>query len=304
VKTRIKITEVAPRDGLQNEPAMVPTDVKIALIQGLKAAGLKHIEATSFVHPERVPTLADAEDVFRAVSGDTETRYTALVPNLRGYQRALAAGCRHVAVFTAASDAFAQANVGMDTSQSLEVFREIARHAASDGVSVRGYVSTVFGCPYEGDVPEHSVVAVADALLAMGCYEISLGDTIGVGTPADVKRVSEALERGVGLERMAWHFHDTFGMAAANVVAGLESGVHAFDASAGGLGGCPYAPGASGNLATEDLVYLLEGLGHDTGVDLHGVIEAAALLNPFLDRPLPGKVHQALMARRNGRGSC
>ena len=303
--TKVRITEVGPRDGLQNERAPVPSAAKIAFVEALVDAGLRAIEVTSFVHPSRVPAMSDAEAVYAGLRRIEGVRYLALTPNLRGYERALSAGCDAVAVFTAASEGFNRANIGMSIEESLGQFRRIATRASADGVAVRGYVSTVFACPYDGRVEPEAVLEVATALLGGGCYEVSLGDTIGVGTPSDVRRLLDVLLLTIPAERLALHCHDTWGLATANTVAGLELGVRSFDASAGGLGGCPYAPGASGNTATEDLVYLLEGLGYVTGVDLDAVAVAADAIGGHLDHPLPGRVHQALMAaRRREEAAC
>ncbi len=298
---RVKITEVGPRDGLQNERAPVPSAAKIAFVEALVGAGLRQVEVTSFVHPGKVPAMADAEAVYSGIHREPGVRYLALVPNRRGYDRALAAGCDAIAVFTAASEGFTRANIGMTIAESLARFEELARLSSADAVAVRGYVSTVFACPYDGPVEPEEVLRVSQALLDLGCYEISLGDTIGVGTPSDVRRLLDTLVPRLGTERLALHFHDTWGMGAANAVAGLEYGIRSFDASAGGLGGCPYAPGASGNTATEDLVYLFHHLGYETGVDLAAVAQAAAGVAQHLDHPLPSRVHAAVMAgRREG----
>ncbi len=297
----VRITEVGPRDGLQNERIPLPSAAKIAFVEALVAAGMRQIEVTSFVHPSRVPAMADAEAVYAGVTRAAGVRYLALTPNLRGYERARGAGCDAVALFTAASDGFTKANIGMTIAESLSRSAEITSRARTEGVAVRGYVSTVFACPYDGPVEPAAVLEVASALLDLGCYEISLGDTIGVGTPRDVRRLLDHLLPRLPVDKIALHFHDTWGLATANTVAGLERGVRSFDSSAGGLGGCPYAPGASGNTATEDLIYLLEGLGYETGVDLEAVALAAAAVGLYLDHPLPGRVHQAVMAARRRR---
>lgn len=295
---RVRITEVGPRDGLQNERAPVTSDAKITFVEALVDAGVRQIEVTSFVHPKRVPAMADADTVYRGIERRPGVRYLALVPNRRGYDRAIAAGCDAIAVFTAASEGFTRANIGMTIAESLERFIELTTLSLEDQVAVRGYVSTVFACPYDGPVEPEEVLRVSERLLEMGCYEISLGDTIGVGTPSDVRRLLDTLVPRLGTERLALHFHDTWGMGAANAVAGLEYGVRSFDASAGGLGGCPYAPGASGNTATEDLVYLFHHLGYDTGVDLDGIARAAAEVARHLDHTLPSRVHAAVMAQQ------
>jgi len=272
----VRIVEVGPRDGLQNEEAVVPADAKVAFIEALAAAGLQVVEATSFVSPRAIPQLADADEVFPRIDRRPGVRYPVLVPNLRGLERAEAAGVDAVAVFTAASEAFTQANIGMSVEQSLEAFAPVLERAAAAGWWRRGYVSTAFGCPYAGDVAADSVVDVAVALMDLGCDEISIGDTIGVAHPDDVRRVVAALLARIPAERLALHLHDTYGRALDNVEAGLELGIRIFDASAGGTGGCPYAPGAPGNLATEALVGLLDRLGYDHGVDAGAVARAAA----------------------------
>jgi isopropylmalate/homocitrate/citramalate synthase len=263
----VRIVEVGPRDGLQNEEAVVPTDAKIAFIEALARTGLQVVEATSFVSPRAIPQLADADEVFPRVNRRPGVRYPVLVPNERGLERAEAAGADAVAVFTAASEAFTEANIGMTIAGSLDAFTPVLRRAGAAGWWRRGYVSTAFGCPYSGDVPEQRVVDVSLALLDLGCDEISVGDTIGVAHPDDVRRVVTALLERIPADRLALHLHDTYGRALANVEAGLELGIRTFDASAGGTGGCPYAPGAPGNLATEALCGLLDELGYTHGVE-------------------------------------
>jgi isopropylmalate/homocitrate/citramalate synthase len=275
VTDRVRIVEVAPRDGLQNEDAVVPASVKVRFIDALAAAGFEIVEATSFVSPRAIPQLADADEVFRAISRREGVRYPVLVPNLRGLERAEAAGADAIAVFTAASESFTQANIGMSIAASLEAFTPVLARARERGWWRRGYVSTAFGCPYEGEVPTERVVEVAVALLDLGCDEISIGDTIGVAHPADVTRVVGALLERVPVERLALHLHDTYGRALENVDAGLVLGVRVFDSSAGGMGGCPYAPGAPGNLATEALIRHLDANGFEHGVDVDAVARAA-----------------------------
>ncbi len=298
MRERVEVTEVGPRDGLQNQPAEVPTKTKIALVEGLARAGFRQIEVSSFVHPKRVPRMADAEAVFGGLRRREKVRYLALVPNLRGYERAVSVGCDAIALFTASSEDFAHANLNMTIAGSLERFAAVAKRAHADGVAVRGYVSTVFACPYAGPTPPDQVAPVVERLFDLGCYEVSLGDTVGVGTPAEVHRLLDALERRVPLDRLVMHFHDTWGMGVANVVASLQRGIRRFDSSAGGLGGCPYAPGATGNLATEDLLYLLDHLGYDTGVDVDKVVDAVHALAGQLGYVLPGRVYQAMVAAR------
>ena len=292
------ITEVGPRDGLQNEKREVSSEAKIAFIDLLSDAGLRQIEITSFVHPKRVPAMADAAFIATSIRRRPGVRYIALTPNLKGYERAVDAGCDTVAVFTAASSGFTQANIGMDVERSLDVFGELTRQAVRDGVSVRGYVSTVFACPYLGATAPEQVKDVVSALLDMGCYEISLGDTTGVGTPADVQRLLDVLVPSFEPSLLALHLHDTWGMATANAAAGLPYGIRRFDGSAGGLGGCPFAPGASGNAPTEDLIYLLEQMGYPTGVDLHSVAHASEVIRQELGQPLRSRARDAVMAKR------
>jgi hydroxymethylglutaryl-CoA lyase len=272
----VRIVEVGPRDGLQNEEAVVPADAKVAFIEALAATGLQVVEATSFVSPRAIPQLADADEVFPRIRRRSGVRYPVLVPNLRGLERAEAAGVDAVAVFTAASEAFTQHNIGMSIEGSLAAFAPVLERAAAAGWWRRGYVSTAFGCPYSGDVATEAVVDVSVALVDLGCDEISIGDTIGVAHPDDVRRVVGALLARIPADRLALHLHDTYGRALENVEAGLELGIRVFDASAGGTGGCPYAPGAPGNLATESLVGLLDQLGYEHGVDAEGVARAAA----------------------------
>ncbi len=275
---RVTVVEVGPRDGLQNEHDTIATEDKIRFIDLLSAAGFAAIEATSFVSPKAVPQLADASEVMAGITRRAGTRYSALVPNARGMERALAAGLDEVAVFTGASETFVQHNINTSIASSIANFRPVVEQARAAGLRVRGYISTAFGCPYEGAVAPGAVAGVAVQLLGLGVDELSIGDTIGVATPNQVVDVVEALLPHVGIERLAMHFHDTRGTALANVLAALQLGISVFDSSAGGLGGCPYAPGASGNLATEDLLYLLHGLGIETGVDLPAVVEASRFL--------------------------
>lgn len=290
----VRIYEVGPRDGLQNEAAPIATDAKLRFIDLLADAGLREIEATSFVSPSAIPQLADADELMGRLERRPGVRYPVLVPNRRGLDRAEAAGADAVCVFTAASEAFTAHNINMSIADSIEAFRPVVEAARERGWWSRGYVSTAFGCPYQGAVDEGAVVDVANRLLALGVDEVSIGDTIGVAGPADVRRVVGALVAdGVGPERLAMHFHDTRGTALANVTAALELGIRCFDASTGGTGGCPYAPGAAGNLATEDLVYLLEREGLSHGVDLDRLLVAARHVSDTLGRPLSTKVGQA-----------
>lgn len=296
---RVKVVEVGPRDGLQSEPAAVPAAVKIALVDRLSAAGLPAIEAASFVSPRWVPQMADGAAVMAGIRRRPGTRYSALVPNLRGLEEAAAAGVDEAAVFTAASESFARRNVNASIEETLARFAEVASAARRHGIRLRGYVSCALGCPYEGAVPAPAVAAVAARLLDLGCDEIALGDTIGVGTPGAAAALVDAVAARVPRERIAVHFHDTYGQALANVLAALERGVETVDAAVGGLGGCPYAPGAAGNLATEDLVYMLDGLGVDTGVELDAVLAASQLISEHLGRPPGSKVARARQGRRS-----
>ena len=290
----VRVYEVGPRDGLQNEAAPIGTEAKLRFIGLLADAGLREIEATSFVSPNAIPQLADAEAVMAGIERRVGVRYPVLVPNERGLARAEAAGADAVAVFTAASEPFTRANINMTISESIAAFRPVVERARERGWWSRGYVSTAFGCPYQGEVGEAAVVAVARQLVELGVDEVSIGDTIGVAGPADVRRVVNALLRaGIGAERLAMHFHDTRGTALANVSAALELGIRCFDSSSGGTGACPYAPGAAGNLATEDLVYLLDREGMKHGVELDGVLNAARYISEVLGRPLATKVGQA-----------
>jgi hydroxymethylglutaryl-CoA lyase len=290
----VRIYEVGPRDGLQNESATVPLEVKLGFIERLAAAGLAEIEATSFVAPRAIPQLADADRLFPLIRRDGSTRYPVLVPNERGLGRAEAAGADAIAVFTAATDAFTERNIGMSVARSLDVFEPVLRRAGVLGWWRRGYVSTAFGCPYTGAVDPLRAVAIAIVLLELGADEVCFGDTIGVAVPAQVRALVEAATAGgIRLDEMALHFHDTRGTALANVVAGLDAGIRCFDSSTGGTGGCPYAPGAAGNLATEDLVYLLDASGFEHGVSLEGVLDAARYIAAALGKPLASKVGQA-----------
>ena len=290
----VRVYEVGPRDGLQNESAAIPTTTKTHFIELLAAAGLREIETTSFVAPHAIPQLADADALMAGLARAPGVRYPVLVPNLRGLARAETAGVDAIAVFTAATDAFTKANIGMTIAESLAAFAPVLERAGSLGWWRRGYVSTVFGCPYSGRVAPARAVEVALRLLDLGVDEVCFGDTIGVGVPAQVAALTElAVTSGVPLERIAYHFHDTRGTALANVAAGLDAGVRCFDSSTGGTGGCPYAPGAAGNLATEDLIYFLDASGWESGVALEGVLEAARFIADALGRPLATKVGQA-----------
>ncbi|MFH1599720.1 MAG: hydroxymethylglutaryl-CoA lyase [Pseudomonadota bacterium] len=286
----VRIVEVGPRDGLQNEKTLVPTADKIELIDRLSATGLRCIEATSFVSPKWVPQMADAAEVFTGITKVAGVAYPVLVPNLQGYERALAVGATEVAVFSAASEAFNRKNINASIDESIERFLPVLERAGADGVKVRGYVSTVLGYPYQGEVPLADVVRVARRLHEAGCYEVSLGDTIGIGTPGKAREMLRAVAAEVPMAALAVHFHDTRGQALANILACLEDGVAVVDSSVSGTGGCPYAPGASGNVATEDVVYMLDGLGVKTGVDLAKLVETGRWLAGRLGRSSGSKV--------------
>ncbi|MDR7554456.1 MAG: hydroxymethylglutaryl-CoA lyase [Armatimonadota bacterium] len=290
---RVRVVEVGPRDGLQNEAGVVPLEAKVRFIELLVEAGFSVIEVGAFVRPDRVPQMADTDAVLRRLPARPGVTYVVLVPNRRGLERAVAAGARAIAVFTAASEAFAQANIGMTIEASLQVFRDVVREATAAGMHVRGYVSTAWWCPYAGPVAPEAAGRVALALAEMGCTDVGLGDTIGAATPGEVARLLEAVLRDLPAERLAVHFHDTRGTALANVLAALDAGIATVDASAGGLGGCPFAPGALGNVATEDLLYMLHGLGIATGVDLEAVRAASRYIEGVLGRPLPARYLRA-----------
>ena len=293
---RVKICEVGPRDGLQNESSIVSVADKVRYIDLLSAAGAPIVEATSFVSPKAIPQLADADDVFARIEKRPGVTYLVLVPNDRGLDRAIAAGATAVAVFTAASESFTKANIGMTIDESISTVAAVVRRARTRNMWVRGYISTAFGCPYEGAVPVEKVVRVAERLADMGIDELSIGDTIGVATPNQVVDVAGTLQEKMPVERLAMHFHDTRGTALANVMAALQMGIATFDSSAGGLGGCPYAPGASGNLSTEDLLYMLHGMGIETGIDLTKIREASRFIASKLDHPLTSRAYIALEA--------
>lgn len=296
----VRIVEVGPRDGLQNEKAIVPLDDKVALIEALADAGLTSIEAGSFVSPKWVPQMADTAEVLARIQRKPGVSYPVLTPNMKGLEAALAAGVGEVAIFGAASESFSRKNINCSIAESLERFEPLCAEALRQGLKVRGYVSCVLGCPYEGAVAASKVAGVAKALFDLGCYEISLGDTIGVGTPLKARAMVEAVAEAVPIERLAVHFHDTYGQALANVFACLELGVGVVDSSVAGLGGCPYAKGASGNLATEDLLYMLNGLGVETGVDLERVADAGRTISAVLGRRPVSKAADALARQAGG----
>jgi hydroxymethylglutaryl-CoA lyase len=289
----VSIYEVSPRDGLQNEAKPIPLEGKLELLRALIAAGLTRIELTSFVSPRWVPQLADADELVKQAQLPPGVTVSALVPNAKGFERALSAGLKEIAVFMSASETHNRKNTNKGIQQSLETFEEVVPPARAAGLAVRAYVSTVWGCPYEGDVPIQTSLDIAKRLLELGCYQVSLGDTIGVGTPLQTKRIVQAFLAEIPAAQLALHLHDTRGTALSNALVGLDLGIRDFDASVSGIGGCPYAPGAAGNLATEDLVYMLDGLGVKTGVNLDALIEAGKVAEGVLGRKLPGKVHQA-----------
>ena len=293
----VTIVEVGPRDGLQNESTPVAAADKIVFVDRLSAAGLPAIEVSAFVSPRWVPAMADAADVFAGIARREGTRYAALVPNLAGLERAHAAGVREIGIFAAASETFSRKNINQGIAASLEGYAAVCARARELHIDVRGYVSTAFGCPFEGDVPPARVADVAEALVRMGVFQVAISDTIGIAHPGQVPRVIEAVTLRVPLPALALHFHDTRGTALANVLAALDLGITTFDASAGGLGGCPYAPGATGNLATEDLVYMLHGLGVRTGVNLEKLLEASAFIEPKVAHLLPSRYYRAAQSK-------
>ena len=295
---RVRIVEVGPRDGLQNEKQAIPTAVKLALIDRLGAAGLGDIEATSFVSPKWVPQMADHAEVMLGLKRRPGVSYPVLTPNLQGFEAALAAGATEVAVFAAASEGFSRKNINCSIAESIERFVPVFQAAQAAGVKVRGYVSCVVACPYDGPIAPGQVADVAARLFEHGCYEVSLGDTIGAGTPASVLRMLEAVARRVPVAQLAGHYHDTYGMAVANVYASYQFGLRTFDSSVAGLGGCPYAKGATGNVATEDVVYLLRGLGADTGIDLDALVACGAWISAKLSRENGSRVARALLAKK------
>jgi hydroxymethylglutaryl-CoA lyase len=292
----VTLFEMGPRDGLQNESQTVPADAKVRFIEMLSETGLQWIEATSFVSPKAIPQLGDAVEVFGRIKKTPGVRYPVLTPNLKGYTDARAAGADAIAVFSAASNEFTRRNINMTVEESLATFRQVVRAAKGDGVWVRGYVSTAFGSPFGDEVTPQSVVDVAVELMDMGCDSVSIGDTIGVGVPSQVEQLFPLLVNEIPLDRIAFHFHDTRGTALANIYAALRLGAHTFDSSAGGLGGCPYAPGATGNIGTEDVLYMLDQMGVNTGVDIDKVRAASRYIATVLDHPLTSRTYQALEA--------
>jgi hydroxymethylglutaryl-CoA lyase len=291
---RVKLVEVGPRDGLQNEAVTVPTEVKIELIRRLVDSGLKVVEVGSFVSPKWVPQMADTAEVLAAVPRKPRVSYPVLVPNIKGFEAAIAAGAHEVAIFAAATETFSRKNINCSIDESVDRFFPVCEAVLDEGIRVRGYISCVLGCPYEGEVDAQRVATLAQQLFNMGCYEISLGDTIGVGTPLKTKRLIETVSERIPVEKLAGHFHDTYGQALANILVSLECGVATFDSSVAGLGGCPYAPGATGNVATEDVLYMLNGMGIETGVDMQKLIAAGQFICDQLDRPTNSKAARAL----------
>lgn len=296
IPSQVKIVDVGPRDGLQNEKQLVPTETKIELIERLADAGLRVIEATSFVSPKWVPQMGDNAAVLQGIKRHPDAVYPVLTPNLQGFDAAVQAGATEVAIFGAASESFSRKNINCSIAESLKRFEPVVSAASALEIKVRGYVSCVVGCPYEGTVAPEQAAAVARTLFDMGCYEVSLGDTIGVGNPVSISRMIDACARAVPIERLAGHYHDTYGMAIANIYASLQLGMATFDASVAGLGGCPYAKGASGNVATEDVVYLLDGLGIATGIDVAKLAGIGAWISCVLNRPNGAKAGRALCA--------
>lgn len=294
----VRIVEVGPRDGLQNEKTPVSVADRIAFIKALLAAGLSTIEVGAFVSPKAIPQMANSDQVLREVNGQAGGEFHVLVPNEKGYEAARAAGAKAIAVFAAASESFSRANINCSVAESIERFKPVIARAKSDGVKVRGYISCVLGCPYEGEVKPQAVVEIARTLWDLGCYEISLGDTIGVGTPTKARHLLRAVAAEVPMEKLAMHFHDTYGQALANLYAGIEEGARVIDSAAGGLGGCPFAPGATGNVATEDVVYMLEGMGIATGVDMAKLLAATNEISRLIGRPPVSRVASALNAKQ------
>ncbi len=296
---QVRIIEMGPRDGLQNEKAPVSVEARIAFVEALVAAGLGTVEVGAFVSPKAIPQMANSDQVLRGVSHIKDAEFHVLVPNEKGYDAARAAGARVVSVFAAASEGFSRANINCSIAESIERFRPVLARAKADGVKVRGYISCVLGCPFDGEIKPKAVADLAVILWDLGCYEISLGDTIGVGTPLKAKAMLRAVGSELPVANLAMHFHDTYGQALANLYAGMEQGVRVIDSAAGGLGGCPYAPGATGNVATEDVVYMLEGMGVGTGVDMDRLLAATNEVAGLLGRPPVSRVASALNAKRN-----
>ena len=298
---QVRIVEVGPRDGLQNEKAPVSVEGRVAFIEALLAAGLHTVEVGAFVSPKAIPQMAGSDEVLRRVSHLGGGEFHVLVPNEKGYEAARAAGAKVIAVFGSASEGFSRANINCSVAESIERFKPVIARARADGVKVRGYISCVLGCPYDGEIKPQAVVDVAKILWDLGCYEVSLGDTIGVGTPKKARELLRAVAGHVPMAHLAMHFHDTYGQALANLYAGMEEGARVIDSAAGGLGGCPYAPGATGNVATEDVVYMLEGLGVTTGVNMERLVQATNEVSKLIGRPPVSRVATALNAKRQAR---
>jgi len=299
---QVRIVEVGPRDGLQNEKTPVSVADRIAFIEALIGAGLHTVEVGAFVSPKAIPQMVGSGEVLRGVTGRAGNEFHVLVPNEKGYEASQAAGAKVIAVFAAASERFSRANINCSVAESIERFKPVVARARADGIKVRGYISTVLGCPYDGEIKPQAVVDVAKTLWDLGCYEISLGDTIGVGTPARARQLLRAVAGTVPMQNLAMHFHDTYGQALANLYAGMEEGCRVIDSAAGGLGGCPYAPGATGNVATEDVVYMLEGMGIATGVDMPRLVAATNQISRLIGRPPVSRVASALNAKRSAAG--
>ena len=295
---QVRIVEVGPRDGLQNEKAQVTVDARVAFIESLLAAGLHTVEVGAFVSPRAIPQMVGSDEVLRRVSRHGGGEFHVLVPNEKGYEAARAAGAKVIAVFGSASEGFSRANINCSVAESIERFKPVIARARADGLKVRGYISCVLGCPYDGEIKPKAVVDVAKILWDLGCYEVSLGDTIGVGTPTKARELLRTVAGHVPLAHLAMHFHDTYGQALANLYAGIEEGCRVIDSAAGGLGGCPYAPGATGNVATEDVVYMLEGMGVSTGVDMTKLLQATNEISGLIGRPPVSRVAAALNAKR------
>lgn len=297
---QVRIVEVGPRDGLQNEKAPVSVEQRVAFVGALLAAGLHTVEIGAFVSPKAIPQMAGSDEVLRRFSSRSDGEFHVLVPNEKGYEAARAAGARVIAVFASASEGFSRANINCSVAESIERFKPVVARAKSDGIRVRGYVSCVLGCPFDGEIKPQAVADVAKVLWDLGCYEVSLGDTIGVGTPKKARELLRAVAGHVPMAGLAMHFHDTYGQALANLYAGIEEGARVIDSAAGGLGGCPYAPGATGNVATEDVVYMLEGMGIATGVDMAKLVDATNEITKLIGRPRVSRVAAALNAKRLG----
>jgi hydroxymethylglutaryl-CoA lyase len=293
---QVRIVEVGPRDGLQNEKTPITVEARVAFVENLVAAGLRTVEVGSFVSPKAVPQMANSDQVLRAVDHHPGSEFHVLVPNEKGYDAALVAGAKVIAVFASASEGFSRANINCTIAESIERFKPVIARAKADGIKVRGYISCVLGCPYDGEVRPAQVVPVADLLWQLGCYEISLGDTTGVGTPLKARQLLRAVAGSVPMANIGMHFHDTYGQALANLYAGLEEGARVIDSAAGGLGGCPYAPGATGNVATEDVVYMLEGMGISTGVDMKRLVAATNQISTLIGKPPVSRVASAINA--------